>query len=70
MVTKWGLSDKMGPCLRREQQEVFLGKSASQNNKNISNETASSIDGEIRKIIDTQYSRATNLLKIILIKCI
>jgi len=64
MVTKWGLSDKMGPlAYGEEQQEVFLGKSASQNNKNISNETASSIDGEIRKIIDTQYSRATKLIK-------
>tara|TARA_Y100000768_G_scaffold344745_1_gene291212 strand:- start:19378 stop:21288 length:1911 start_codon:yes stop_codon:yes gene_type:complete len=64
MVTKWGLSDKMGPlAYGEEQQEVFLGKSASQNNKNISNETASSIDSEIRKIIDKQYSRATKLIK-------
>jgi len=63
MVTKWGLSDKMGPlAYGEEQQEVFLGKSASQNNKNISNETASSIDSEIRKIIDKQYSRATKLI--------
>jgi len=64
MVTKWGLSDKMGPlAYGEEQQEVFLGKSASQNNKNISNETVSSIDTEIRKIIDTQYARATKLIK-------
>ncbi|MEL0257389.1 MAG: ATP-dependent zinc metalloprotease FtsH [Gammaproteobacteria bacterium] len=64
MVTKWGLSDKMGPlAYGEEQQEVFLGKSASQNNKNISNETVSSIDTEIRKIIDTQYTRATKLIK-------
>ena len=64
MVTKWGLSDKMGPlAYGEEQQEVFLGKSASQNNKNISNETVSSIDAEIRKIIDTQYTRATKLIK-------
>ena len=41
----------------------FLGKSASQQNKNMSNETASSIDTEIRKIIDTQYTRATKLIK-------
>ncbi len=63
MVTKWGLSDKMGPlAYGEEQQEVFLGKSASQTNKNISNETASSIDSEIRKIIDKQYTRATKLI--------
>jgi cell division protease FtsH len=64
MVTKWGLSEKMGPLAYSEQeQEVFLGKSASQTNKNMSNETASSIDSEIRKIIDHQYKRATKLIK-------
>tara|TARA_Y100000389_G_scaffold43714_1_gene38399 strand:- start:978 stop:2888 length:1911 start_codon:yes stop_codon:yes gene_type:complete len=63
MVTKWGLSDKMGPlAYSEEQQEVFLGKSASQTSKNMSNETASSIDSEIRKIIDVQYQRATKLV--------
>ena len=64
MVTKWGLSEKMGPLAYSEQeQEVFLGKSASQTSKNMSNETASSIDSEIRKIIDNQYERATKLIK-------
>ena len=64
MVTKWGLSAKMGPlAYSEEQQEVFLGKSASQTSKHLSDETASSIDSEIRKIIDTQYSRATKLIK-------
>ena len=64
MVTKWGLSEKMGPLAYSEQeQEVFLGKSASQTSKNMSNETASSIDSEIRKIIDSQYERATKLIK-------
>ena len=64
MVTKWGLSDKNGTLAGGEgTTRGFLGKSASQNNKNISNETASSIDTEIRKIIDTQYSRATKLIK-------
>jgi cell division protease FtsH len=63
MVTKWGLSEKMGPlAYSEEQQEVFLGKSASQTNKNMSNETASSIDSEIRRIIDHQYERATKLI--------
>ena len=64
MVTKWGLSEKMGPLAYSEQeQEVFLGKSASQTSKNMSNETASSIDSEIRKIIDSRYERATKLIK-------
>ena len=57
MVTKWGLSDKMGPlAYAEEENEVFLGKSSAQQQKSVSNETARTIDSEIRKIIDTQYS--------------
>ncbi len=64
MVTKWGLSDKMGPlAYAEEENEVFLGKSSAQQQKSVSNETARTIDTEIRKIIDTQYSRATKLIK-------
>ena len=64
MVTKWGLSDKMGPlAYAEEENEVFLGKSSAQQQKSVSNETARTIDSEIRKIIDTQYSRATKLIK-------
>ena len=64
MVTKWGLSDKMGPlAYAEEENEVFLGKSSAQQQKSVSNETARTIDSEIRKIIDAQYSRATKLIK-------
>ena len=64
MVTKWGLSDKMGPlAYAEEENEVFLGKTSGQQQKSVSNETARTIDTEIRKIIDTQYSRATKLIK-------
>ena len=64
MVTKWGLSDKMGPlAYAEEENEVFLGKSSGQQQKSVSDETARTIDSEIRKIIDTQYSRATKLIK-------
>jgi len=64
MVTKWGLSDKMGPlAYAEEENEVFLGKSSGQQQKSVSNETARTIDSEIRKIIDTQYTRATKLIK-------
>ena len=64
MVTKWGLSDKMGPlAYAEEENEVFLGKSSTQQQKSVSNETARTIDSEIRKIIDTQYNRATKLIK-------
>jgi cell division protease FtsH len=63
MVTKWGLSNAMGPlAYAEEENEVFLGKSVSQQ-KTVSDETAHTIDSEIRKIIDEQYSRATKLIK-------
>lgn len=62
MVTKWGLSDKLGPLAYSEDDgEVFLGHSVSKH-KNISDETAHSIDGEIRHIIDTNYQNAERIL--------
>ena len=63
MVTKWGLSDKMGPLSYSEDEgEVFLGRSVTQH-KNMSDETAHAIDEEIRNVIDGNYSRSMNLLK-------
>ena len=62
MVTKWGLSNKMGPLAYAEEEgEVFLGKSVSKQ-KTVSDETAHTIDSEIRKIIDEQYTRAKKLV--------
>ena len=63
MVTKWGLSDKLGPLTYSdEQEEVFLGHSVAQH-KHVSDETAHDIDQEIRAIIDRSYSRAEEILK-------
>ena len=62
MVTKWGLSEKMGPLAYSEEDgEVFLGHSVTQR-KTVSDETAHSIDEEVRKIIDDNYDRAKSLL--------
>jgi len=62
MVTKWGLSDKLGPLAYSEDEdEVFLGKSVTQH-KNMADETAYSIDREIRDIIDNDYARAKQIL--------
>ena len=62
MVTKWGLSEKLGPMSYAEDEdEVFLGRSVTQH-KNISDDTARMIDAEIRDIIDRNYERAKNIL--------
>jgi len=63
MVTKWGLSDKLGPLTYGEDDgEVFLGHSVTQH-KNVSDETAHTIDKEIRAFIDRNYQRAERLLQ-------
>lgn len=64
MVTKWGLSDTMGPLLYDEGgEEVFLGRSAGQPSKAMSDETARAIDKEVRSIIDECYESARGLLE-------
>ena len=63
MVTKWGLSEKLGPLTYSEDEgEVFLGHSVAQH-KAVSDETAHDIDKEIRSIIDRSYARAEDILK-------
>ncbi len=62
MVTKWGLSEKLGPLMYSEdEEEVFLGRSVTQH-KNVSDDTAHIIDSEIRAIIDRNYQRAHTML--------
>ncbi len=63
MVTKWGLSEKLGPLTYDEEEgEVFLGHSVTKH-KEISDETARLIDSEIKDIIDRTYSTAEDILK-------
>jgi len=62
MVTKWGLSEKLGPQTYSEEEgEVFLGHSVTQH-KVVSDETAHIIDEEVRSVIDRNYKRAENIL--------
>jgi len=62
MVTKWGLSEKLGPLTySEEEQEVFLGHSVTQH-KNVSDETTHLIDEEVRNVIERNYERAKGLL--------
>ena len=63
MVTKWGLSEKLGPLTYNEEDgEVFLGRSVTQH-KAISDETSHTIDKEIRNIINKNYKRSEQILK-------
>jgi len=63
MVTKWGLSEKLGPMqYEDEDSEVFLGKSAGNARANVSAETAKVIDEEIKQIIDGCYQKAQKIL--------
>ncbi len=62
MVTKWGLSDNLGPLTYGEEEgEVFLGREMSRR-KGVSDTTAHAIDSEIRIIIDRNYQLAEKLL--------
>lgn len=64
MVTKWGLSEKMGPLMYDEgSEEVFLGKSAASTAQHVSGNTRNDIDGEVRRIIDECYATAKHLLE-------
>jgi cell division protease FtsH len=63
MVTKWGLSDRLGPLTYSEDQgEVFLGRSVTQH-KQVSDETAHAIDEEVRRVIEMNYKRARQILE-------
>ena len=63
MVTKWGLSDRLGPLTYSDESgEVFLGRSVTQT-KQVSDETAHAIDQEVRRVIESNYQRARSILE-------
>jgi cell division protease FtsH len=62
MVTRWGMSDALGPLQYAEpDEEVFLGYSVNRT-RQMSNETAQAIDNEIRRIVEEGYERAKHVL--------
>ena len=62
MVTKWGLSDKLGPLsYSKDEEEIFLGRSVTQH-KQVSDTTVNIIDQEVRQIIDQSYDEANSIL--------
>ncbi|MBX9645299.1 MAG: ATP-dependent zinc metalloprotease FtsH [Novosphingobium sp.] len=62
MVTKWGMSDKLGPLQYEETQESYLGYGGSARTMS-SAETNKLIDAEIRALVDGAHKRATEILK-------
>ena len=62
MVTQYGMSEALGPVCYNSNEEVFLGRDYG-HAKNYSEKVASVIDDEIEKILNSQYERATGLLK-------
>jgi len=64
MVTKWGLSEKLGPIkYGDETDEPFLGRSAGTSKQGISDETASEIDKEVKDILNNCYKKAKEVLE-------
>ena len=62
MVTKWGMSDKLGPLLyAQNEEEVFLGHSVART-QNVSEATARLIDEEIRRFVEEAYEKARTIL--------
>ncbi|HUT99429.1 MAG TPA: ATP-dependent zinc metalloprotease FtsH [bacterium] len=63
MVCEWGMSEKLGPlAFGKKQEEIFLGREIAQH-RDFSDETARIIDGEVRAVVESAYSRATELIK-------
>lgn len=64
MVTRWGLSDRLGPLAYTEERgQPFVGNPSSQSSTQLSDETARKIDDEVRRIIRNNYNNAERLLK-------
>jgi cell division protease FtsH len=63
MVTKWGLTEKLGPLTYSEDEdEIFLGRSVTQH-KQMSDDTARLIDEEVRRIVEAAHERALGLVE-------
>ncbi len=63
MVTRWGMSERLGPLTFGEQsEEIFLGREISQH-RDYSEKTAQLIDDEVRRIVEEAHGTATRLLE-------
>jgi cell division protease FtsH len=63
MVTQWGMSEELGTMVYGDEEgEIFLGRSIT-THKNVSEATMQKVDGEVRRIIDEQYTRTRKLIE-------
>ena len=62
MVTRWGLTDELGPLLYGDEDDDPFGRGMGQPSKPMSGETQNKIDSEVRKIIDECYQKAYQIL--------
>jgi cell division protease FtsH len=62
MVTKWGMSDKLGPLQYEDQYEGYLGYGGNQRTM-MSDDTTTLIDAEIRALVDGAHEKARTVLK-------
>ena len=62
MVTRWGLTDELGPLLYGDEDDDPFGRGMGQPSKPMSGETQNKIDAEVRKIIDECYQKAYQIL--------
>jgi cell division protease FtsH len=62
MVTKWGMSERLGPVSFSEREDPFAGTSLATGSRDYSNKTAALVDVEVNRIVKTAYDRAVSLL--------
>jgi cell division protease FtsH len=62
MVTQFGMSELIGPlAVGDKEQEIFLGREFAQR-REISERTAQMVDGEVKRLVDEAYARATTII--------
>jgi len=62
MVTQFGMSERIGPlAVGDKEQEIFLGREFAQR-REISERTAQMVDGEVKRLVDEAYSRASVII--------
>ncbi len=62
MVTKWGMSDRIGPLSFSEREDPFAGTALASNSREYSEKTATVVDEEVNRLVNWAHNRAVSLL--------